>query len=94
MGGNSFYMKVINFLDLANKGTHKQLIENGWITSDDAVKIVTILMRLGLIEKNGETIFLTKKGLNILLYYRMGNISVGYNEEVLNLLLRNDTKKS
>ena len=88
MKNNSFYMKVINFLDLANKGKHKQLIENGWITSRDAVKIITILLRLGLIEKNGNIIFLTKKGLNVLLYYRMGSISEGYNEEILNLLLR------
>lgn len=89
MESDSFFKKVINFLSQVNKGTYTRLIENGWMTSQDALKINAILMDLGIIDKTGKRIFLTRKGLNILLYYKMGKISQDYNKDVLNLILIN-----
>ena len=89
MESDSFFKKVINFLSQVNKGTYTRLIENGWMTSQDALKINAILMDLGIIDKTGKRIFLTRKGLNILLYYKMGKISQDYSKDVLNLILIN-----
>jgi len=91
MESDSFFNKVIYFLSQINKGTHMQLIENGFMTSQEALKINAILMDLGIIKKKEEQIFLTRKGLNILLYYKMGKISQEYNKDVLNLILLNDS---
>ena len=93
MERNSFFKKAINFLIQVNKGTHIQLIENGWITKQDALKINIVLMDLGLIAKKDERIFLTRKGLNILLYYKMGKISQDYNKDVLSLIIMNKSDK-
>ena len=90
MESNSFFNKVIKFLSQVNKGNQTQLIENEWMTSQEAVKIESILIDLGIIKKNDERIVLTRKGLNILLYHKMGKLS-NYNKDILNLFLINES---
>ena len=91
MENNSFFNKVVKFLSQVNKGTQTQLIENGWMTNQEALKIKVILIDLGIISKKDDKIFLTRKGLNILLYYKMGKLSSNYNKDILNLFLINES---
>ena len=91
MENNSFFSKVVKFLSQVNKGTQTQLIEKGWMTNQEALKIKVILIDLGIISKKDDKIFLTRKGLNILLYYKMGKLSSNYNKDILNLFLINES---
>jgi hypothetical protein len=85
----TFLKKVISYLSEINRGTQDHLIEMGWITQEEANKIETILTMLNMVDNSGEKSILTSKGLNILLYYKMGKINQEYDEKVLELLTTN-----
>lgn len=90
MANNSFFKKVLNYLGEINKGRQSQLIESGWIKQEEEKKINTILLNLDLIQKVNGRLVPTRKGLNILLYYKMGKITQEYDEDVLQLLLQTE----
>lgn len=87
MAERSFFKKVISYLAELNKGKHSLLADSGWLSLDEVHKINVVLSQLGFIEKKGEDYQLTSRGLNILLYYKMGKMSDGYDESVLSLIL-------
>ena len=87
MTGNSFYKKVICYLAEINKGTQGKLVENGWLCKDEERRIKVILEKLALIEYIEGKTLVTARGLNILLYYKMGKLDDDYNEEILEILL-------
>ena len=91
MEANSFFPKVIKFLSQVNKGTQTQLIENGVMSIKDALKIKAILIDLDIINEKDNKIILTRKGINILLYHKMGKISKNYNKDFLKLVLKNES---
>ena len=54
MGENSFFKKVISYLAELSKGKHSLLVDSGWLSLDEAHRVIVILSHLGFIEKNGE----------------------------------------
>ena len=93
MGENSFFKKVISYLAELSKGKHSLLVDSGWLSLDEAHRVIVILSHLGFIEKNGEEYIVTSRGFNVLLYYKMGKMSDNYDESVLALLLNSDWSK-
>ena len=87
MGYNSFFKKVLTYLAELNKGKHLELVKSGFLSDNDANKIELILKKTGCIEEL-DGIHITRKGLTILLYVKMGKIPDEYDEQVLELLLR------
>jgi predicted transcriptional regulator len=87
MSNGSFFKKVLSYLAEVNKGEDRKLIEGGWLSEEEASKISIILLRLGFIEKKGETYQITRKGLNVLLHQKMGKFSDLYDDNTLELLL-------
>jgi predicted transcriptional regulator len=90
MGYNSFFKKVLSYLSELNKGKQNKLMEDGWLSEDEASRIIVILDKLGYIEKREDGIKLSRKGLNFLLYFKMEKISDEYSEQTLELLLSAD----
>ena len=70
-----------------NKGKHNRLIENGWLSEDEVFRITIILSRLGYVQKMEDEYQITNKGLNVLLYYKMGKMNHGYDDQTLEMLL-------
>ena len=91
MAKPSFYNKVLNYLGEVNKGKQSQLIKYEYITQKEAEKINTILEKLDLIKKEKEEYQITKRGLNILLYHKIGKLGQEYNEKTLKILLTAET---
>ena len=87
MNDKSFFKKVISYLAELNKGKHNRLIENGWLSEDEVNRIKIILSRLGFLEKNEDDYQITSKGLNVLLYYKMGKMNQEYDDLTLEMLL-------
>ena len=89
MTENSFFKKVINYLAELNKGTQDRLEVSGWLKPDEVRRINVILEKLALIEHTNNETKITRKGLNILLFFKIGKINDQYNDETLQLLLNN-----
>ncbi len=87
---SSFFKKVISYLAELSKGKHSLLVDSGWLSLDEAHRVIVILSHLGFIEKNGEEYIVTSRGFNVLLYNKMGKMSDNYDESVLALLLNSD----
>ncbi len=87
MNDKSFFKKVISYLAELNKGKHNRLIENGWLSEDEVNRIKIILSRLGFLQKNEDDYQITSKGLNVLLYYKMGKMNHEYDDRTLEMLL-------
>lgn len=87
MSHGSFFNKVISYLAEVNKGQHKRLLDDGWISAEEADKINVILLSLGFIKNNGGNITVTQNGLNVLLNQKLGKLSDVYDNEALELLL-------
>lgn len=91
MSSSSYFNKVITFLAEVNKGKHEKLIEGGWISARDMQRITVILHKLDCIDKKGDKIIITKKGLNILLHQKTGKLGDSYNEDIVSLLISDTT---
>lgn len=87
MNDKSFFKKVISYLAELNKGKHNRLIKNGWLSEDEVYRIKIILTRLGFLQKNEDDYQITSKGLNVLLYYKMGKMNHDYDDLTLEMLL-------
>ena len=87
MSHGSFFNKVISYLAEVNKGQHKRLLDDGWISVEEANKINVILLSLGFIKNDSGNISVTQKGLKVLLNQKLGKLSDVYNNDVLELLL-------
>ena len=87
MNDKSFFKKVIIYLAELNKGKHNRLIENGWLSEDEVFRIKIILCRLGFLQKMGDDCQITSKGLNVLLYIKMGKMNHEYDDRALEMLL-------
>jgi hypothetical protein len=87
MDDYSFFKKVLSYLAELNKGKQDTLIEDGWLSVDEASKIHVILESMGCIKKLDGDFQITRKGLNVLLYLKMDKIGDKYNEQVLRVLL-------
>ena len=87
MNDKSFFKKVISYLAELNKGKHNRLIENGWLSEDEVNRIKIILSRLGFLQKKEDDYQITSKGLNVLLYYKMGKMNQEYDDLTLEMLL-------
>lgn len=87
MNDKSFFKKVISYLAELNKGEHNRLIENGWLSEDEVFRIKIILCRLGFLQKMGDDYQITSKGLNVLLYIKMGKMNHEYDDRALEMLL-------
>jgi len=87
MNDKSFFKKVISYLAELNKGGHNRFIENGWLSEDEVFRIKIILSRLGFLQKMEDDYQITSKGLNVLLYYKMGNMNHEYDGQTLEMLL-------
>ena len=87
MNDKSFFKKVISYLAELNKGKHNRLVENGWLSEDEVFRIKIILCRLGFLQKRGDDCQITRKGLNVLLYIKMGKMNPEYDDRALEMLL-------
>ena len=87
MNDKSFFKKVISYLAELNKGKQNRLIEDGWLSEDEVNRIKIILSRLGFLQKNEDDYQITSKGLNVLLYYKMGKMNHEYDYQTLEMLL-------
>ena len=87
MNDKSFFKKVISYLGELNKGKHNRLTENGWLSEDEVNRIKIILSRLGFLQKNEDDYQITSKGLNVLLYIKMGKMNPEYDYQTLEMLL-------
>lgn len=87
MNDKSFFKKVVSYLAEVNKGNHNRLIENGWLSEDEVNRIKIILSKLDFLQKNEDDYQITSKGLNVLLYYKMGKMNHEYDDLTLEMLL-------
>ena len=87
MTDTSFFKKVISYLAELNRGNRYRLIEDGWLGVEEVYRIKIILCKLGFIDQKGDDFQVTRKGLNVLLYFKMDKIGSEYNDQVLKLLL-------
>ena len=87
MSEKSFFKKVVSYLAELNKGEQYRLTEDGWLNEEEVYRINIILSRLGFVEKNEEEYHITGKGLNVLLYYKMGKMDHEDEDLILELLL-------
>jgi hypothetical protein len=83
----SFFKKVMSYLAELNRGNHNRLIEDGWLSVEEVYRIKIILCKLGFIDQKGDDFQVTRKGLNVLLYFKMDKMGSEYNDRVLKLLL-------
>jgi len=87
MNETSFFRKVISYLAELNKGTENKLLESGWLNEEEEKRIKVILAELCLIDNMDGKYYVSPRGLNVLLYYKMGKIQDSYNSEILDILL-------
>ncbi len=83
----SFFKKVMSYLAELNRGNRYRLIEDGWLDVEEVNRIEIILCKLGFIDQKSDDFQVTRKGLNVLLYYKMDKMGSEYNDQVLKLLL-------
>ena len=87
MTETSFFKKAMSYLAELNRGNQYRLIEDDWLSVEDVYRIKIILSKLGFIDQKGDDIQVTRKGLNVLLYFKMEKIGSEYNDQILKLLL-------
>lgn len=67
MGEYRFYKNTISMLDVLSKGSFQWLVEDGWITEDDADRILIVLQKLNYAKLDSENnINISEKGQRVI----------------------------
>jgi hypothetical protein len=62
-----FYKNTISMLDVLSKGSFQWLVEDGWITEDDADRILIVLQKLNYAKLDSENnINISEKGQRVI----------------------------